>query len=330
MARLDELIAPVRDYAPSPEDSQRIKEATRLLSAADAAGSRALRNQITDPAGRRLVEWLSFKLGYGEPAEFEAFLAANPMWPERQLLTRRAEEQLFTSGGSAQKIRDFFKDGEPKTGAGWAAMASAYLAEKNEAKAREAAAKTWRDFELAASLEAGFLERFGALLTEADHRWRLDRILVDEVRFSAERSDRAAIARRLLPLLSEPERRKAEARIAVFLRTKLAGQLLAALPVEPEGQPVDWGLAYQKVQHYRRAGQHEEAWKILKAAPEDPALLVSPDDWWAERRGAAMDGLRAGKVELAYELARDAGPLSVNPLKDQTFLAGWIDRKSVV
>ena len=324
VARMDAFIAPVRDFVPTAEDSQRIKEAIRLMGARDLSGSQTQRNQIADPAGRRLVEWLTFKAGYGEAPEFQAFLAANPAWPERALLTRRAEEQLFVSGGTALKIKTFFKDNEPTSGAGWAAMASAYLAEKDEAKAREFAAKAWRDFDLPGTLEQGFLDRFGSLLTEADHRWRLDRILVDEVRFSAERNDRAAIARRLLPLLSEPERKKAEVRIAIFLRSKLAGQMLAALPPDAEGQPVDWGLAYQKVQHFRRTGQNEEAWKILKSAPKDPALLVSPDDWWAERRGAAMDGLRAGKVELAYELAREAGPLSVNPLKDQTFLAGWI------
>ena len=324
IGHLDQLIAPVRDWSPPADDIPRIKEAIRLLSAADPAASRALRNQITDAASRRLVEWLSFKAGFGEPQDFQAFLAANPHWPDRQLLARRAEEQVFVGGGSVQKIRAFFKDAEPKTGAGWAALASAYLAEKDEAKAREAAAKAWRDFELAGSLEPGFLERFGALLTEADHRWRLDRILVDEVRSSTERNDRSAIARRILPLLSAPERKKAEARIAIFLRAKLAGQLLAALPPDAEGQAVDWGLAYQKVQHYRRLLQHEEAWKILKAAPTDPALIVSPDDWWAERRNAAYDALKAGKAEVAYDLVRDAGPLSVNALKDQAFLAGWI------
>lgn len=324
MAALDELIAPVRDLVLAPEDVQRIKDALRFLAAGDPASAAGVRSQLKEPAGRKLVEWLAFKGGFGEPHEFQAFLAANPAWPERALLIRRAEEQLFIGGGSAQKIRTFFKDSEPKTGAGWAAVASAYLAEKNEAKAKETGAKTWREFELASSLEQGFLERFGPMLTEADHRRRLDRILVDEVRFSAERNERAGIARRILPHLSEPERKKAEARIAVFLKAKFAAQMLAALPADVEGEPVDWGLAYQKVQHYRRVKQDEDAWKILRSAPTDPELIVSPDDWWAERRAAAYDALRAGKPDVAYDLVRDAGPLSANPLKDQAFMAGWI------
>ncbi len=323
MAKLDQLIAPVRDFVPTPQDAQKLKDAVRLHSI-DIAASREMRGEIGEPGLKRLAEWLALRAGAGEPQEFATFLATNPAWPDRQTLIRRAEEQLFTQGGSAKKIKAFFKDEEPKTGAGFAALASAYLAEGDESKARALAARAWRDFELAGSLEHGFLERFGALLSASDHRRRLDRILVDEVRFSAERTERAAIARRMIPLLPQAEHVKFEARLAIFLRTKQAAQLLAALPAEPDGQPIDWGLAYQKVQLYRRNAQHEEARKILLAAPSDPEAIISPDDWWFERRAAAYEALRAGEPQVAYDLVRDAGPLTVNPLKDQTFMAGWI------
>ena len=322
LAKLDALIAPVRDFSPSAEDTQRVRD---LIGkpVTDINAARALRAQITDAAARKLVVWHMLRSGLGEPQDFVAFIEANPAWPERNLLLRRAEEQLLTAGGTSARINAFFKGAEPRTGAGWAALASAYLAEKNEPKARELAAKVWRDHELAATFEVGFLERFGSLLGEADHRRRLDRLLIDEVRFTAERNDRAAFARRVIALLPEADRPKAEARLAIFVRAKLAGQLLAALPAEPEGTS-DWGLAFQKVQHFRRTGLNEEAWKILKAAPTDPELIVSPDDWWEERRGAAYDALKAGNAALAYELVREAGPLGVNPLKDQQFLAGWL------
>lgn len=319
-AKLDAFIAPVRDFSPSAEDLQRVREIIQKVANPEIVATRA---QINDPAARKLVDWYLLKSALGEPADFVAFIDANPLWPERSLLARRAEEQLLASGGSAAKILAFFKNSEPRTGAGWAALASAHLADKNEDKARQFAAKVWREFELPATLETGFLERFGPLLTEADHKRRLDRILVDEVRFSGERNDRAAFARRVIPLLSEPERKKAEARLAIFLKAKLAGQLLAGLPTDMEGA-TDWGLAFQKVQHYRRIGEFAEAWKILTSAPLDPELITSPDDWWSERRGAAYEALKAGDAALAYDLVKDAGPLTVNPLKDQQFMAGWL------
>ncbi len=325
-AKLDALIAPVRDYSPSSEDLQRVRE---LVTKAGMTSPQMHDTwiQIKDPAARKLVEWQLLKAGLGAPKAFVDFIEQSPSWPDRAELQRRAEEQLLEAGGSTARIAAFFKGGEPRSGAGLAALASAHLAEKNEEAAKKLAVKVWREFELPAALEAGFLERFGSWLTEADHKRRLDRILVDEVRFKAERDQRAELAKRVIRHLSEPEKKKAEARLAVFLRAKLAGQMLAALPAEPDGQPAsqtDWGLAYQKVQHYRRGGQHEEAWKILTAAPTDPELITSPDDWWAERRGAAYDALKAGRAELAYDLVKDAGPLSVNPLKDQSFMAGWL------
>ncbi len=316
MAELDRLIAPVRDVNPTADDMLRLKAAARAPSAAAAA-------DISDPAGRKLVQWLALRSGAGEPRDFVAFIAQNPTWADANQLLRRAEEQLFTAGGSSQKMRAFFKGAEPRTGAGHAALASAYLAEGDETNARLHAGKAWREFELPTLLEQGFLERFKGLLTEIDHKRRLDRILVDEVRFSGERTQRAAIARRIVPFLSDPEQKKADARLAIFVKAKLADQLLAAIPAEAAGD-VDWGLAFQRIQQHRRNSQTAEATAIAKAAPTDPELIISPDDWWIERRGLAYDALKTGNPQLAYDLVRDAGPLSANPLKDQAHMAGWL------
>ncbi len=321
--RLDQAIAPVRDWAPNLDEATRLRDAVRAVASGDLAKARSLKAQLTEPVARKLVDWVTLRSGYGDAADLVAFSEANPAWPDRALLRKRAEEQLFVQGGDSQRIIAFFAGSEPQTGAGYAALASAYLVEKDEAKARALAAKAWREYELAPSLENGFLDRFKSLLTEADHRRRLDRILVDSVRFSAARNERAAIARRVIPLLAESERTKAEARLAVFLQAKNAGALLAALPAETDGN-IDWGLAYQRVQQLRAQGKMEEVWKILAAAPADADKLVSPDDWWIERRSAAYAALRSGKPAVAYDIVRNPGPLSVNPLKDATFMAGWL------
>ena len=54
------------------------------------------------------------------------------------MMVQRMEEALFTQGGSAQTIKSFFKTSEPQTGLGYAALASAYLAEA-ELAARKSA-----------------------------------------------------------------------------------------------------------------------------------------------------------------------------------------------
>ncbi|HML30221.1 MAG TPA: transglycosylase SLT domain-containing protein, partial [Hyphomicrobium sp.] len=86
----------------------------------------------------------------------------------------------------------------------------------------------------------------------------------------------------------------------------------------------DVGLAFHKEQLLRKAGKIEQAASIILSIPPNPKKIAALDEWWAERRELAYGALKLGNPQLAYELVKDAGPLSVNPRKEQTFLAGWI------
>lgn len=321
LARMDALIAPAVGLAAGADDLRRLKEAVAAASSTDPAKAKAVGEQIADPVLRKLARWHRLRAGYGEAADYIDFMNASPNWPDRTLLRQRLEDALFTQGGSAKTIRAVFDADAPSTGVGLAALASAHLAEGNTARARELAARAWRELRIPVTLETGFLQRFGAMLQASDHKWRLDRLLTDEIRSAEARNERAAVVRRLIPLLSDSERRKAEARLAVFLRQANAQKLMDALPVESS---VDWGLAYHRVQLLRRGGKHTEAWKTLLSAPVDPRAVVNLDEWWEERRINAQNALNAGNAKLAFDLVRDAGPLTVNPQKDQAFMAGWI------
>lgn len=310
------LLAPLLTRKPGEGEITELKEALKARSLTAALA-------LADPAAKKLALWQALKAGIGEPEDFQRFIAANPGWPDSQMLMRRAEEQLFGKGGTAPEIKSFFKGREPVSGAGWAALASAHLVEGDEAAARKHAQRAWADEEMSAAFETGFLDRFAKLLTAADHRRRLDRILVDRVRFKAERSQRAAIARRVIGLLPADERKAAEARLAVFLRDPGAAKLIAALPAKVGGT-TDWGITFSKVAQHLAANQLDAAAAILTKLPESEAELVSPDDWWEARREAAFDAFTAKRHDLAYDLVKTSGPLSVNPLKEQLHMAGWI------
>ncbi len=326
IARFDQIIAPVRDMTPSVEDAIRIRDA--FAAGSNVAQIRAFRDQISDPLGKKLLEWQLFRNGAGSARDIRAFVESNPDWPNRDLLMQRAEEQLFTAGGSAADIKAFFKGAAPRTAIGEAALASAFLVEQNEPEAAKLAAKVWRSGDIPTSLETGFIDRFGKLLGEADHKWRLDRLLADDARYDAERRDRAAAIRRVTPFLSPAEQAKANARLAVYLRTADADKLLGALPADAATAPVpDWGFALQLAQWHRRAGRINDAATILKDAPVEASQIVSPDDWWDERRAVAYELLKAGDHATAYEIVKAPGELSVNPRKDASFFAGWIALK---
>ena len=38
---------------------------------------------FADPTAKKLVTWVRLRNGYGEAAEYRAFLKDNPLWPER-------------------------------------------------------------------------------------------------------------------------------------------------------------------------------------------------------------------------------------------------------
>ena len=323
VARADALIAPVRNADPTSDDATRLREAMGSVARPDAA--RALRDRLTDPVARRLVDWALVRAGRASAAEIRAFLEASPNWPNRELITQRMEEQTFMAGGSAKDIKAFYAASPPKTGIGRAALASAHLAEGNEPEARALAVPAWRKGEIPASLEVGFLERFGKLLTEADHKARFDNYLVDSSRWANQRSSRAAVARRLLPLLGDAERKKAAVRLAVYLRQPGTDPLMAALPKDAATVPTaDWGFVFQLVQWHRRANRDDAAWKLLKSVPTTAEEATNLDEWWEERRGAAYDALKAGKPDLAYDLVKAPGDLGVDAKKDQAFLAGFL------
>jgi soluble lytic murein transglycosylase len=326
IAKMDALLAPTRALAISVEEATRIRDA--FAQPQSAPNVRALRDQTADPVARKLIDWSLLRGGSGTAREVRNFLAENPEWPNRDLLTQRSEEYHFLAGGNAKDIKAFFADQEPRTAIGRAALASALMAEQDEASAAKLAAWAWRDGDIPTLLETGFIERFGKLLTEADHKYRLDRLLLNDSRWDNERRDRAAVIKRVIPFLSEPERAKANARLAVYLRSPDANKLMAALPADAATSPQpDWGFAFQLAQWHRRGGRWLEAWTILKSAPTDAATAVNLDDWWEERRVSAYDALKAGRVQDAYDLVKSPGDLGVNERKDQAFLAGWIAAK---
>jgi soluble lytic murein transglycosylase len=320
IARLDAAIAPLRTYEVSKADATKIRDAVQALAAGKVDKGAELKAAITDPLGRKLLDWYRLRRGDGTAAEIAAFLDENPGWPSEDILRGRLEEALFAEGGDSTVIAAYFKDTEPKSAAGLAVLASVHLAHGETDKARALAAKVWREHDLPAELQHGFLARFGSMLTQEDHKWRLDRLLVDDIRWKSGRDERAALAKSVIALLPKSEQGQAEARLQVFQRARVDKSRLKGAP----GASTDWGLVFHKIQELRRAEKLETAAKLVLGAPIDPNVVVNLDDWWSERQQLAYLALKANKPKLAYDLVREAGPLSVNPLNEQAFMAGWI------
>ena len=138
--------------------------------------------QISDPVARKLADWIRLRNGMGELAEYKAFLRDNPLWPGTLAADGAPRGGTVHRRRQRQEIKSYFAASPPETGIGYAALASANLADGNTEEARKLAAKVWREMTIPAGLEDDFLKRFGDLLTPADHQWRFNRMVTDDVR----------------------------------------------------------------------------------------------------------------------------------------------------
>jgi soluble lytic murein transglycosylase len=325
---MDKAIAPLFSGLPSSSDLTQMKAAIEAAYRDDIAGARAQSQGIQDPTARKLAEWYLLRnvKGAADPLALEKFRLKNPDWPTNEIRLR-TEEALLESGGDPKAVVTLFEKEPPRSGAGFGALAAAYQALGDTEKATSIARKGWREQDMSAAVEKAYLKRLGKLLGAKDHKWRVDRLLLNDSRWEGTRKERIAEVKRLLPLLSEAERAKANARIAVYAcyrGGKCGASAAAALNALPADAFKDWGVAYHKIQLLRRTDREAEAWQRMLKVPSDAASLVDPDGWWFERRMNIYNALYAGKPEIAYEIAAKHGPVSVNPLKDAEFMAGWI------
>ena len=310
------ILKPLLNYDISAADEANLKEAIRLAFRGDSS-SKALIEKIKDDAARKLATWYAYKAsGLNISAEaIEQFRLANPEWPAQDELRERAEAALLLDDAPADEVKAFFKDKEPTTGAGKAALGGATLKD-NEAQGRALVVSAWRDYQLNATVEKKILARFGDFLTTNDYQARVDRLLYGDNQSAAE------AALRVSKLLPAAEQKKVAARIAILKRGGNAGKLLDALPAS--ATQGDLGLLYNRIQWLRRKDRDEEAWKILLDVPNEPDKLLDLENWWIERRMNCRAALNAGQPRVAYEIAVEHGPLTGDPLVEAEFLAGWI------
>ena len=312
------ILKPLLNYQLSDSDAANLKDAFAASFKGDDAGSHAAAARIKDSAARKLATWFEYRNGdLNASAEaIESFRLANPDWPGQDELRERAEIALFLGDASPDKVRAFFGNSTPLTGAGKAALASGFLKENNEGAARELIVSAWRDYQLNLAVEKKILARFGSMLTSEDHQARIDKLLFPDSKVTAE------AALRTSKLLPAAEQKKIAARIAVVKRGANAGKLLAALP--PSVTDGDIGLLYNRIQWLRRKDRDEEAWKALLDVPNEPDRLIDVEGWWTERRIDCRLALNAGQSRIAYEIAAEHGPISGDAYIEAEFLAGWI------
>jgi soluble lytic murein transglycosylase len=299
----------------SPLDLSAIKQALELVHKGRPDEATNIESTITDPVGRKLVEWAILR---GDDTDLDfpryaAFISTNPSWPGITSLRRRAEAALWQKESDSRAVIEFFRSEPPRTAKGRFVLARALLVQGDRAGAQAALREAWRKDSFSADTEAQAREVFGDLITPADDKARMD------ARFDVEDDDAGLRAARRL---GSVEAAIAKARAAVINKSSKAKALLDEVPAEGRQDP---GYIFSRIQWLRRSDKIAEAAHWMLAAPHDPDRLGDLDQWWVERRLIARKLLDLGDLKSAYAVANTAAtPINENYRSEQHFTAGWI------
>jgi soluble lytic murein transglycosylase len=319
-AHPEPMSAPIPAPMPAPTitasaaDLAAVREAIGYARRGRAKDATEVQQRIEDPLARKLVEWaiLHSDENGADFSRFQAFVAANPSWPNIQMFRRRAEAMLWQERADPATIRGFVGD-KPLSGKGRFALARALMAEGNRAGASALIREAWRSEPLGSDAEEQIFDIFGDIITRADDKARMERRLY---------ANDAATALRAAHRLGGIEPAIAKARIAVNEKSSNGKALIDALPSSAHQ---DAGVLFSRIALLRRSDKIAEAAELMLAAPRDAAQIYDPDEWWVERRLLARKLLDLGAASTAYKVAREAAtPNKENYRVEHEFTAGWI------
>ncbi|MDP6832708.1 MAG: lytic transglycosylase domain-containing protein [Alphaproteobacteria bacterium] len=297
----------------SYEDQAHYRKAFKAANKRNWPGALRLARKAKDPLPAKALRWLNYR----EPgnrasfAEISAFLDANPAWPSRERLIRRAEEAMEKSRVSDQTALNWFSLHRPVSGPGQIRLAEAMLANGMKEDGLQWLRYAWINNVFARRQSRAIYRRHRGTINMADHIARLDHLLWHGHRYSA---------RRLYTVVPKEYRKLAEARESLMVRGPGVDSKIRAVPEDLLG---DGGLAYERLRWRRRQNLDKRAREILLRPPSH--LGPRPEKWWLERHIQARGALREGDAALAYRLASNHGQLAGHfSFAQAEWLSGWI------
>jgi soluble lytic murein transglycosylase len=299
----------------SRADMDAVENVIELIRKHNPTDATQAESAIADPVARKLAEWIILRSDdNGASVErYRAFLAANPSWPSQTFLRRRLEAAMWDDHREDGVVWSWFENESPVSAKGRFSLARVMLARGDRTNAERLVREAWRNDPMSEDTESTALDLFGALLTAADHKARMDTLL-----YGSEHEAALRAAKRL----GAGYVALAKARIASYKKASNTRELLEAVPHELHNDP---GYIFSKIQLLRREEKFAEAGQLMLSAPRDPARLYNLDEWWIERRLIARKMLDLSEHRTAYLIARDAALPTRDIYKtEQEFTAGWI------
>ena len=246
-------------------------------------------------------------------ARFKDFIDRNHDWPQMTGIQRRFEQRLAKTGRySVDAMILYFGQHPPLTASGWEVYLQALTRKGQRQRGAVLFREWWVDAIIPVADQIRLAERYKDMLSAADHRKRLDRIVYDK-QYSAARS--------LADRLGGGYRQLVEARIA--LRNEKRNVQRAVNQV-PAGLTNSNGLIYDRIVWRRRNENIKGAIELLMNSPkiEDEGIAKL---WWRQRHILARDMIEEGRYVEAYDLLNQHKQVSALGFSQAEWLKGWLE-----
>jgi soluble lytic murein transglycosylase len=286
------------------DDALELMRVSKWEEAAAAAGPEA-------GIARDVIEWHRLREGFGSADDVTEFLDRRPDWPGLALLRRRSEAAI--AGAGTGTVLAFYAAEPPQTAEGVLSYARALTATGKRGDAEAALVAAWRTMAMGEAIQKAYLADHKDLL-KPHHGARLDRLLWDGHQVSS---------RRMLPLVSEDQRKLAEARIALQARAPGVDAKIEAVPQALQGAA---GLAYDRFAWRDANRRQEDAITLMLATSGSGDSLGEPRKWARRRSDLARQDMRDRNFSRAYRLAAQhhMTPDAGYAYSDLEWLAGYI------
>ena len=168
-------LQPLLSFKIDGDDVKRVKEAFDAAARDDDDDARAAIKKIVSPSAKNFAEWKRLRRAEANLQEGMAFRLAHPLYPDLPQ-DGTSEKALFLANAPAEAVLKYYGSRLPLTGVGHASLGGA-LAETGQRERGLAMIRfAWGRYTFDPAVEEKFRSRFGALLSEADHR-RRERLL---------------------------------------------------------------------------------------------------------------------------------------------------------
>lgn len=270
----------------------------------------ALRNGLSDPDERMIVDWFVVR---AYPKELTFAMVADVAsrasgWPAQDMIRDRAEAALAREN-PAPDVAIAALGGRAETAVGARLLARAYLQKGDKARATAHIRGLWQHEAMGTALQQSMAAEFGPLLTVDDHLIRAEELIGE---------GRIAEAKDLRNRLGDEPRAYLDAMVA---SASGAGDASARLKAVPASMRRRSGYKLAEAEVLRRADRIEGAAAVLESVPA--GKVVNGDAYWVEARIVARSLAEKGDWRRAYKLAARGYAEDAQERADEAFHAGW-------